>query len=307
MPIQDFNPSLLRLKPFYPGQWGVIGSDNKLGLRTDTRSAIFYVNSGSATCNDNNDGTDPDAPLQTITEAMTRCTANANDFILVRQMTNALETFPININVNRVHLISTFYDIGKGPAITPVADTAGFLISADNVEIAGFQIHGGATAGCIDVKTASATWGADIHHNCFGWQAGGQDGIRMGGAVDKPQWLIHDNWFNDKITRDGIRIDQNSTRSEIYGNHFRMLDGAGVGINLVTLCTDIYAIHDNYFKVNGATQGDAITCNINSTLCMFWGNQAFDAGAAPAQNPFLDLGTNDWGLNWTGAGVTYPV
>jgi hypothetical protein len=32
-----------------------------------------------------------------------------------------------------------------------------------------------------------------------------------------------------------------------------------------------------------------------------------DAGAAPAQNPYLDLGGNDWGLNYTGDVVTYPV
>jgi hypothetical protein len=199
------------------------------------------------------------------------------------------------------------YDLGKGPEIRPVADTAGVTLNADNVEIAGFEINGGATHGGIESSSVAATWGADIHHCRFGFQSTAQDGIRMGGAVDKPHWMIHDNWFNIGIARDGIRIDQNSTRSEIWGNHFRMLDAAGVGINLVTLCTDIYAIHDNVFRVNGAVQGDAITCNINSIGCMFWGNQAMDAGAAPAQNPYIDLGGNDWGLNWTGDVVTYPV
>src|SRR4030042_5235210 len=228
MPIHDLNPSLIRLKPFYPGQWGVQGSDNKLGLRTDTRSTIFYVDSGHALTNDNNDGTDPAAPLTTITEALTHCPANANDFILVRQITNALETFPITITVNRVHLISVFFDFGKGPEIRPVADTAGVLLQADNVEIAGFEINGGATHGGIETQTAAATWGADIHHCRFGFQSTAQDGIRMGGAVDKPHWLIHDNWLNIVIARDSIRIDQNSTRSGIWSNHFRMLDAAGV-------------------------------------------------------------------------------
>lgn len=306
MPEYPF-PPLTKLKPFYPGQWGVLGSDSPLGLRLDTRGNVFYVDVAHARASDSNDGTDPDNPLATITHAITHCTSNNNDYIVVRQITNASETFPININVNRVHLISVFYDFGKGPSITPVADTAGILISADNVEIAGFQIHGGATAGCIDVKTASQTWGADIHHNCFGWQSGGQDGIRMGGAVDKPQWMIHDNWFNDKLTRDGIRIDQNSTRSVIWNNYFRQLDAGGVGINFVTLCTDIYAVLNNKFRINGAVQGDAITCNVNSLGCFFDGNVAMDAGAAPAQNPYLDLGANDWGVNWTGDGVTYPV
>lgn len=303
----SFERPLVKEKSFYPGQWGILGSDAPLGLRTDTRSTVFYVDSGHARTSNNNDGTDPDNPMQTVTAALARCTANANDFVIVRQMTNALETFPITMSVNRVHLLSTFYRFGHGPEIRPVADTAGVLISADNVEIAGFEINGGATAGCIDVKVASATWGADIHHCRFGFQTGGQDGIRMGGAVDKPHWTIHDNWFNIGLTRDGIRIDQNSTRSVIWNNRFRMLDGAGVGINLVTLCTDIYGVFNNVFKVNGAVQGDAITCNVNSTGCMFDGNVGMDAGAAPAQIPFLDLGTNDWGVNWMGDAVAYPV
>lgn len=307
MPINNHDPTLVRVNPFYPGQWGILGSDSKLGLRTATRSAIFYVDVGHGAANDSNDGTDPNAPLRTITAALAKTTSEANDFVIVRQFTNALETFPITISTNRVHLISTFYDFGIGPRIGPVADTAGILLSADNVEIAGFDIEAGATHACIEVKTTSATWGADIHHNTFGWQSGGRDGIDMAGLVDKPQWKIHDNWFNDKLTRDGIRITQNSTRTEIWNNHFRMGDAAGVGINLLQFCNDLYAIHDNFFKVNGAVQGDAITCDAASMLCMFWGNQAMDAGAAPAQNPFLDNGANDWGLNWSGDAVTYPV
>jgi hypothetical protein len=302
-----FFPPLTKLKPFYPGQWGILGSDSPLGLRTDTRGSVFYVDSGHARANDANMGTDPDAPLMTITRALVRCTTNANDFILVRQLTNALETFPINITKNRVHLLSTFYRYGHGPEIRPVADTAGITLNADNVEIAGFEISGGNTNGCIASGTL-ATWGADIHHCRFAFQAlTPQDGIRMDGAVDKPHWTIHDNWFGDKIVRDGIRIEQNSTRSQIWGNHFRQGAAAGVGINLVTLCTDIYAIHDNVFRVVGATQGDAITCNINSTNCMFFGNQAMCLGATPAQNPYIDVGTNDWGVNWAGDVIIYPV
>jgi hypothetical protein len=297
---------LIKLKAFYPGQWGVLGSDAPLGLRTDTRSTVFYVDSGHARTSDLNDGTDPDNPMTTITAALVRVTTNANDYIIVRQITNASETFPITITKNRVHLVSTFYRLGHGPEIRPVADTAGIQLNADNVEIAGFEINGGNSAGCIQANAAGATWGADIHHCRFGWQATTpQDGIRMTGAVDKPHWTIHDNWFNDKISRDGIRIEQNSTRSEIWNNVFRC--PTGIGINLVTLCTDIYAVHDNIFRVAAATQGDAISCNVNSLGCMFWGNQAMYLGAAPGANPYEDLGANHWGVNWTGDAVTYPV
>jgi hypothetical protein len=248
----------------------------------------------------------------TITRANVRATTNANDFILVRQINNALETFPITITKNRVHLLSTFYRPGHGPEIRPPGVTAGLLIAADNVEVAGFEINAGNnTVDCITFSTVAATWGADIHHNRFGFQVPARDGINMSGAVDKPHFTIHDNLFGTGIAgnglaRTGIYIEQNSTRSTIYRNTFRM--GAGLrGINLATLCTAIYSITDNYFCTDGATQGSAILCNINSTDCMFVGNHAMWLAANPAQNPYLDLGLNHWGMNYAGDVVIYPV
>jgi hypothetical protein len=288
-----------------PGQWGVQGADRALGARLDTRSNTFYVDSGHARTNDGNDGTDPDNPLTTITHALTHTTTNANDFVIVRQFTNALETWPISMTTNRTHLISTFYRPGHGPEIRPVGDTAGIVVNADNVEIAGFEIGAGATHGCIECGAASQ-WGADIHHNRFCFQWTGQDGVRLGGAVDKPHWTIHDNLFNDKLTRDGIRIDQNMTRGLIYNNVFRRV--AGVGINLVTLCTDIYAIYDNEFNtLADAATGGSIFCNLNSVGCMFYGNQSMHDMAAMGQVPYRDLGNNHWGLNYYGILAIMPV
>lgn len=297
---------IIKAPPWFGGQMGVPGSDTPLGFRMGSaRGNVFYVDSAHPDTNDANDGTDPNAPLHTITHALDHCTANQEDFIIVSNFTNGDETWPIAITKGKVHLFSNWYSKGVGRTITPPGDTAGLYITGDKVEVAGFEIGGGGTHGCIEFSTAAQSWGAHIHHNRFGWMTAAQDGIRMTGAVDKVQFLIHDNEFNDKLTRDGIRIEQNSTRSEIWNNVFRFV--AGVGINLETLCTDIYAIHDNVFRVNGAVQGDAITCNINSLGCMFWGNQAMHLGAAPAQNPYVDLGANHWGVNWTGDVVTYPV
>ncbi len=300
-----FDLPLLRLPPWYPGQMGVPGSDVALGLRTVSRGKVLYVDASHPLSSDANDGTNPDAPLKTITQAIALCTTNDEDYIIVHSFTNSLETWPIAINKHKVHLFASHYALGVGRTITPPGDTAGILITGDKVEVAGFEINAGATHGCIEFSTSAQSWGAHIHHNRFGWASGGQDGIRMTGAVDKVQFLIHDNQFNDKLTRDGIRIEQNSTRTEIWNNEFRYV--GGVGINLVTLCNDIYAIHDNIFRVDGAVQGDAIACNINSLGCMFWGNQAMHLGAAPAQNPYVDLGANHWGVNWSGDAVTYPV
>lgn len=301
---------LTRLTPFYPGQFGVLGSDAPLGIRTMPYGKVFYVHNSHPLASDRNDGTNPDGPLSTITQALAQCTANQDDFIIVQGMSNSLETWPIAITKSKVHLLSSQYILGEkvpghGRILTPPGDTACIYITGDRVEVAGFDMSAGATHGCFEFHATNQSWGAHIHHNRMGWAGAAQDGIRMTGTGDKVHFFIHDNEFNDKITRDGIRIEQNATRSEIWNNIFRV--PAGVGINLVTLCTDIFAIHDNFFRVNGATQGDAIYCNANSLGCMFYNNQAMHLGAAPAQNPYEDAGANHWGLNWTGDAVTYPV
>jgi hypothetical protein len=286
---------------------GVPGSDTPLGLRTQPRGNVLYVDNGHGDTSDNNDGTDPNKPLTTITQAIANTPTNTDTMIFVQSFSNALETWPITISKHKTHLFSNMWARGVGRTITPPGDTAGILITGDKVEVAGFEIGGGATHGCIEFSTTVQSWGAHIHHNRFGWMTAAQDGIRMTGAVDKVQFLIHSNEFNDKLTRDGVRIEQNSTRSVIFNNIFRHV--AGVGINLVTLCTDIYAVHDNVFQVADSAVGEAIKCNINSTNCMFWGNQTMAQMAAMGNVPYQDLsaGNNHWGLNYAGLLAVFPV
>jgi hypothetical protein len=272
---------------------------------------VLYVHNGHAATSDNNDGTNPDFPLTTITAAIAKATANQDDFIIVQGMSNALETWPLALSKHKLHVISSQYILGEevpghGRIITPPADTAAFYITGDRVEVAGFEISAGATHACFEFSTVAQSWGAHIHHNNMGWMGAAQDGIRMTGAVDKVNFLIHDNTFNDKITRDGIRIDQNATRSRIWNNNFRRV--TGVGINLVTLCTDIYAIHDNWFNpILDAATGGSIFCNLNSTGCMFYNNYSMHDKAAMAQVPYRDLGANHWGLNYYGILAIMPV
>lgn len=66
------NLPLLRLHPIYPGQWGVPGSDNELGIRSLPQSTVLYVDYDNAAANDNNDGTDPKPTPLEIYEATER-------------------------------------------------------------------------------------------------------------------------------------------------------------------------------------------------------------------------------------------
>lgn len=67
--------ALERLKPWYPGQLGIPGADNPLGIRTEPQGLVYYVDGSSATADDTNDGTDPEAPFETIQAAITASNA----------------------------------------------------------------------------------------------------------------------------------------------------------------------------------------------------------------------------------------
>ena len=214
------------------------------------------------------------------------------------------------MNVANVHLIgASLYQASPSAWIDPPADTAGITLSAGFCEIAGLEIRGGATAACLE--NSGTVWRAHIHHNDFGFQSGARDGLLIGtGAADCPHWLVEHNKFGHgaNITRDSIRIEQNSTRSVIRNNYFYVNTGT-VGIHLQGLCTAIGYIVDNTFKVADAANGEAIYVeNINAEVVQFHGNRVASGNVAMAFNPYRDLGAGcHWGNNFAGIAPVLPV
>ena len=82
---------LTRLNPWYPGQFGVPGTDSETGLRLNTGGCIFWVDPNHVDANDNRDGTNPTAPLATIGAALAQCEPYRGDVIAV--MHNGLWTY----------------------------------------------------------------------------------------------------------------------------------------------------------------------------------------------------------------------
>lgn len=62
----------VRLAPWYPGQFGVPGSDVPRGLRWNSSGVVFYVDSNHPNATTTADGTDPENPLSTIAAAVAR-------------------------------------------------------------------------------------------------------------------------------------------------------------------------------------------------------------------------------------------
>lgn len=78
-----FGLPVVKAAPWYPGQFGIAGTDTANGIRTSTSANVFYVDSTHALANDLSDGTNPLGPLATLAGAIAKCTADQGDIIIL--------------------------------------------------------------------------------------------------------------------------------------------------------------------------------------------------------------------------------
>ncbi len=80
--------------------------------------------------NNTNSGTDPSDPVLTITYALSLCTADQNDYIIVLDCWQ--EAMPISVNIAQVHIIgwANFNPIAPYPTLNAAADTACLSIAS---------------------------------------------------------------------------------------------------------------------------------------------------------------------------------
>ena len=251
------------------------------------------------------DGLSRSSPVQTIAYALDQCVDDHDDYIICMD-TWQQDTFPINVNKSRVHILGAGHWGGMYPRMAPTEDTAIFTISTKGyIEIGNFSLGAGATHASIEFISATSEGRSWLHDVWFGHTETGQDGIKST-IGESPEHLIERCVFGKLLTRDGIRLEAVSTRTIIRENLFRLVPG--VGIDVVAINTDLGAILDNRFSLEAqAAQGAAITIAAGAVGCMVDGNKAMEAGAATTNNPYEDAGACDWGVNWRGNVVTYPV
>lgn len=278
-----------------------------------------------------NDGMGPDTAFLDITFALTQCVAANNDYIFVIEYPAdgsppAGETYPIAVDVNRVHIIGGAFpghaDSDKFAFLGANTDNEIFNIQAQWVEIAYLKLSGGVSHGAIEFTGDGPTnKGFAIHHNTIN-QKNGTNGMPAYGIwMETPSnahsgnWgLIADNYFGQAATSNAIWIDQNPVMLRIRNNQF--IYCAAIAINMdgpLAFCE----IVDNRFALGADTTGFAITftanCNVGHAAgaCYIAGNQAHFGPVAMAQNPYRDLSPaancQNWGLNYVGAAPTMPV
>lgn len=147
----------MRLPPIFPGQMGVPFSDVPLGIRTLPRSITLYVDHGHPNANDSNDGTNPDAPMDTVQAAVTRLNNNIfgqtyNTIIVRRMGAESVQTGVYGVAPSSVRIIG-------------VGDKKSFM---------GVYWEGGGDGYCLDLRAP----GWHVEGFRFGPSVG-ESGIRL--------------------------------------------------------------------------------------------------------------------------------
>lgn len=286
----------------------------------NSESHVFFVD-GTDGVGDNGVNTlgqIPDDPFLTITHALSKCTADKNDFIFILNYYQATgETWPIVISKAQVHIIGLGYSSGPCNWVQPTGDTAAFAISspANGCEIAGLEIGAGATHAGIEV-IYGGVWNIHIRDCGFGTENGmtGAYGIRTSNGVlggELINALIENNRFGIKLTASGIEIcsaktGPNSIEGCIIRDNIFKINSGDVGINVAFTSADFAdgGIFNNKFILAEDSTGDAITLAAGVTGGFIDGNIASVLAnlATMNNNPYLTTTACGpaWGLNRKG-------
>ena len=186
----------IRQATLYPGQMGVWGSDVPRGLRWGSAGIVLYVNNIHPEGHDDNDGTNPEAPLETIQQAVdnlagweTRYTAAGSLSGVGSVIVVAPGTYNEDVTVTR----GTAPDYctimgggnGKYPVIWGPADGDCLAISAYGWRVEGIHFQpGDSGAGVNLTRPAGAGAEGTVIWECFfngGWGTG-LYGVELNGA-----------------------------------------------------------------------------------------------------------------------------
>jgi len=140
---------LWKLPPWFGGQIGIQGSESALGFRMEPQGVVFYVDGGSPTANDNNDGTDPRYPKATIQAAITAHNATLN-----------WAATPPYAGINLIVVAPGEYDENLTPPYYCK------VLGLGNCQGGDWSVHVNPTAGSALTGTGNYTWWENIRFDC---------------------------------------------------------------------------------------------------------------------------------------------
>lgn len=183
----------IRLQPWYPGQFGVPGSDVPRGLRWRSSGVVFYVDTNHPNATAFADGTDPENPISTITNAFARLAAfhaEASISAVNSVIVIAPGTYTESINIAQTTYPDYCTILGGGndryPVIWQPLTADALTIDAYGWLVDGIHFLPGATGAGVKLTRTAGTAGAEgtVIQNCFfngGWGTG-LYGVELEGA-----------------------------------------------------------------------------------------------------------------------------
>lgn len=271
-----WNSPLVRLPPWFPGQFGVPGSDSIDGLRQSCEGKIFYVDPNYPGVSDQRDGTNPQDPLRTVGAALTKCRPYRGDVIAVMQ-NNAWtyadasdgQLIPIaeevTVNVPGVRIVGVAAAGTLGVVWTPASNGGVCIrVNALDVTIEGFTFTDGAYVGCNAIVVL---WNGTTAHgdNC----------------------VIRNCIFDDSVDT-AIQLEF-SWYTNIYNCLFNECDVAGIYVDPAGSGISYCDIYNNWFHDCNAAMSIRGADN-----CRIVGNTIYN-GLAQGAALATDLGIDTTG------------
>jgi len=295
----------------------------------DEIGRVYHINTEGAVYpgNDANVGLEYEHPLATITEALSRCVANRNDYILIHDYWRPTgETWPIVHNKLKAHIIGVAQRGLPYLVIHPEDDVDAFQLGSlgQYGSIEYLTIGGGATAAGIEIGASGQVDGFIISENVFGhrWFGTPLNGIRQqaadtrggNGVVINRNHFLGDWQGKGAITGNAIdmlvtgALDRCFYQLQILENWFHGI--SGVAINLSR--DNGGEVLDNRFVTPDGANGEAISLLASCLGTMVDGNKSMSGMLAGGYtyNPYRDLAVNTynhWGQNHMGATLVEPV
>lgn len=285
---------LTRVNAIMPGAYGIDGAATETGLRRHSTGAVFYVDPNYIGVRDgvgavvDRHGTDPQWPLATITQALTKCQPYRGDTIYV--MANGFWTdapkgaanYPlpveetVEVTVHGVRIVGVFPSSSLGVVWRAVAagDTI-LTISAMDVLIEGFCFLGESAAGGANCDGIYVEWdGGPLYGDC--------PTIR--------------NCFFDYEIETAIELEF-IYNADIHHNVFQGCNIAGIYSDGVAAIRDCH-FHHNWFERVGEGETGAISV-VNATRCKIDHNQIYNFDAEQGGGPLI---ATDEGIDTSGGG-----
>ena len=228
---------LVRLYPWYPGQFGVDGSDVQRGLRWAPEGIVLYVDENHPNATANNDGTDPNNPINSLQTAINRLVAFATAFastlegsvIVVASEATITETVTIPATAPTHCMILGAGDSAHQPTwAAAVANGTALTVLQTGWTIEGFTFETGAEGTAIELNgTGSDGAYKTTIRNCrFDGLYGGLYGVNFVGAphrvrIENCEFLEYRSLAGDAfaiIVADAS--DSNPYECHIVGNVF---------------------------------------------------------------------------------------